>query len=122
VGEFCLSWQAHGLRYGIPAAVAHAARRGAVAICNVSRGVVEQARAGLPGVSVVEVTAPPEVLAARLAARGRGSDTDLGARLRRVVAMAGPLPELIISNDGAPEAAAAALLAHLRGKLEVLAA
>jgi ribose 1,5-bisphosphokinase len=116
-GRFCLSWQAHGLRYGIPAAVAQAARRGALAICNVSRSVLGQARTNLPGVSVVEVTAPAEVLAARLAARGRGSDADLGARLRRVALVSGPPPELVIRNDGAPEVAAAALLAHLRDRV-----
>lgn len=117
-GGFCLSWRAHGLSYGIPAAVAAAAQRGAVVVCNVSRGVVGVARARLPAVSVVQVTAPPLVLAARLAGRVRASDGDLAARLRRAVPLEGPAPDLTIRNDGTPEAAAAILLAHLRARAD----
>jgi ribose 1,5-bisphosphokinase len=38
-----------------------------------------RSRARLPAVTVVEVTAPPEVLAQRLAARGRAEDGDAAA-------------------------------------------
>lgn len=63
--DFALSWSAHGLRYGI-AAVDTAP----VVVANVSRGVIAQAAAH-HAVRVIEVTASPELLAARLAARGR---------------------------------------------------
>ncbi len=71
--------------------------------------MVGEARRRLPGVSVVEVTAPPDVLAARLAARGRREDGDLGARLARSASV---VADLVVVNDGAPEAGAARLVAH----------
>lgn len=116
-GGFCLWWRAHGLGYGIPAAVAQAARGGAIAVCNVSRAVLADARQRLPGVTVVEVTAPADILARRLAARGRAEDGDLARRLARRVVPEGEPPELVIVNDAAPDAAAERLLAHLRERL-----
>ncbi len=113
-GAFCLHWQAHGLRYGIPARYADAARNGALVVANVSRGVVAAARAALPGVTAVEVTAPPALLAARLAQRARAEDGDPAARLAR---MANAEVELRILNDSTAEAGAALLLAHLRTRL-----
>ncbi len=83
-------------------------------VCNVSRRVIAEARRSLPGVTVVEVTAPPDVLAARLAARGRREDGDLGARLARSVSVTA---DLVVVNDGTPEAGGAArLVAHLRAR------
>ncbi len=111
-GAFCLAWRAHGLGYGIPKAAETEARKGAVVVCNVSRTVIAAARESLPGVSVVEVTAPPEVLEARVAARRRDGDGDPKARTRRVVERAAA--DLVIVNTGAPETGAARLLAHLR--------
>ena len=70
---FALSWSAHGLRYGIPA---EAVRNEAVLVANVSRGVIAEAARRFP-VRVIEVTARPEILAARLAARGREGAEDV---------------------------------------------
>ena len=65
--DFALQWQAHGLRYGIPADVAtDVARR--VASPTSPRTVIADAASRFP-VRVIEVIAPPEILAARLAAR-----------------------------------------------------
>src|ERR1700686_4695699 len=71
--DFALSWSAHGLRYGIPA---EGVRRTPVVVANVSRGVVDDAAARFP-VRVIEVTAPPDMLASRLAARGRENVADI---------------------------------------------
>jgi ribose 1,5-bisphosphokinase len=62
-------------------------------------------------VSVVEITAPPEILARRIAARGRAQDGDLAARLARE---GGVTADLTILNTGAADEAAARLVAHLR--------
>ncbi len=83
--DFALSWSAHGLRYGIPATVLKAAP---VVVANVSRGVIAEAAAKFR-VRVIEVTAPGEILAARLAARGRETAVDMARRLGRNV----PIPE-----------------------------
>jgi ribose 1,5-bisphosphokinase len=114
-GGFCLHWQAHGLCYGIPAEAEPAARGGRVVVVNVSRAVVAQARRQLPCVTVVEVTAPPDQLASRIAGRRREARSDQSARLARNVALDTP-PDLAIVNDRAPEAAAAQLIAHLRAR------
>ena len=109
--RFTLSWRAHGLGYAVPAEAGRRVEAGHVVVCNVSRRVVGAARAlGLP-VSVVAVTAPPEILARRLAARGRAEDGDLAARLARAVPVAA---DLTLLNAGAPQEAAARFVEHLR--------
>lgn len=111
---FALSWRAHGLGYGIDRDSVALAETGHVVVCNVSRRVVDDARARLPGVSVVTVTASPEVLAQRLAARGRAQDGDLGIRLSRNVPITA---DCTICNDADREQAADALVAHLRTRI-----
>jgi ribose 1,5-bisphosphokinase len=110
-GRFTLSWRAHGLGYALPAEAGRLASDDRVVVCNVSRRVVGEARAVCPRVSVVEVTAPPEILACRIAARGRPQDGDLGARLARAAQVDA---DLTILNVGAPPDGAARLVAHLR--------
>ena len=80
--DFALSWSAHGLRYGISAVDA-----APVVVANVSRGVIATAAAQYDA-RVIEVTAPPEILAARLAARGRETAADVTRRLDRTA----PIP------------------------------
>ena len=112
-GAFTLHWRAHGLGYAIPTQAAECARGDRVVVCNVSRRIVEEARgSGLP-VSVVEVTAPAEVLARRIAARDRPEDGDVAARLAREARVSA---DLTILNTGAPQEAAARLIAHLRAR------
>jgi ribose 1,5-bisphosphokinase len=109
--DYALQWQAHGLRYGIPA---DAIDDGAVVVANVSRTVVAEAVRRFP-VRVIEVTAPPEVLAARLASRQREDAADVAARLARSVALPeGPNTETVV-NDGALEQGVARFVAALRG-------
>jgi ribose 1,5-bisphosphokinase len=111
-GRFTLSWRAHGLGYALPEAAGRLAADGHVVVCNVSRRIVGEARAAGPPVRVVLITAPPEILAQRLAARGRPEDGDLAARLARPGQVEA---DLRICNTGAPEAGAAQLVAYLRG-------
>ncbi len=112
-GAFALSWCAHGLCYAIGRDCLTLAEAGHVVVCNVSRRVVDTARARLPGVSVVAVTASPAVLAQRLAARGRAQDGDLGTRLSRAVPM---IADCTIWNDADRHEAAGTLVAHLRAR------
>jgi ribose 1,5-bisphosphokinase PhnN len=65
-------------------------------------------------VRVIEVTAPPAVLAARVAARGREAPADVSARLSRSVALPPDVPVETVVNDGTPEEGAARFLAALR--------
>lgn len=96
---FALHWRAHGLAYAIPRSIETALTQGAIVVANVSRAVVDAARARYP-TQVIQVEASPAALAARLATRGRASDGDLGKRLERAAANA-CTPDVIFRNDGA---------------------
>jgi ribose 1,5-bisphosphokinase len=109
-GGFALTWSAHGHRYGIPAMVDHALYGGRTVVCNVSREVIAEARQRYRHVTVVEVTAPPEVLHKRISARSRPSDGDAAARLERRISTAAQA-DIVIVNDGPVEGGARQLLA-----------
>ena len=74
-------------------------------VCNVSRTVIGTVRERYERVSVVLVTAPPDVLAARLAGRERSSDGSLAERVRRadVVKDQELRPDCVIENVATPE-------------------
>jgi ribose 1,5-bisphosphokinase len=93
--EFALQWRAHGLSYGIPA---DAIEGDATIVVNVSRTIVAEAARRFP-VWVIEVTAPPDVLAARLASRRREDAVDVAARLSRSVALPDHLHIETVIND-----------------------
>ena len=111
-GEFVLAWEAHGLRYGIPRDIEEdmAARR--VVIANLSRAVLHEAGARYP-LRVLNITAPMEVLAARLAARGRESAADIAARLAREVTLPEGLDIERVMNDADVTEGVARVLAVL---------
>jgi phosphonate metabolism protein PhnN/1,5-bisphosphokinase (PRPP-forming) len=115
--NFALAWQAHGLRYGIPDDIAIDLAQGRVVVANVSRGVIAQAAARFP-VRVIEITALPEVLATRLATRGRESAADVAARLARTVALPDGVPVETVMNDATLEAGTARFLAALNRAAE----
>lgn len=119
-GVFALWWRAHGRYYGIPADIAIDLAHGKVVIANLSRTVVADAASRFP-VRVVEITAPAEILARRLVARGREDAVDAARRLSRSV----PLPQGIeshtIVNDGTVEQGARRLLAQLTRAAEDVA-
>ena len=110
--NFILSWEAHGLRYGIPADVADDIARGTVVVANVSRSIIAEAATRFP-VRVIEVTAPAEVLRARLSARGRESAADVAQRLARRIPLPHGIDLTTIVNESLPEVGAEQLLAHL---------
>lgn len=114
-GAFALSWEAHGLRYGIPASVDDAISNGHVVVANTSRGIIPALRERYANVAVVEITATPEILATRLAARGRESRGEVLARLARTApqALGGP-GHVVIDNSGAAEVGGERFLAVIR--------
>jgi ribose 1,5-bisphosphokinase len=107
--EFALSWSAHGLRYGIPATALDAP----VVVANVSRGVIAEA-ALRHRVRVIEVTAPPGVLAARLAGRGRETAEDIARRLLRTATLPDGVEVETVWNDGTLAQGVRRFLAVLR--------
>lgn len=110
-GQFAVHWEAHGLCYGIPATVRAHLSAGRVAILNGSRAALPDIHAAFGNVVVVHVTAPPEVLAQRLAGRGRETEAGISHRLQRATIGSSFRENWIeIDNGGALETAAAIFL------------
>ncbi len=100
-GAFCLHWQAHGLRYGVPAETVRKVEEGADLLVNLSRSALGQAVAIFPHVTILSVTARPETLASRLAGRGRETEADIARRLaRRAPVFPAAARVVTLSNDG----------------------
>jgi len=114
-GEFAMHWEAHGHGYGLSAAIDDDIRAGRTVVANVSRTVVEAMRRAYVGVTVVSITAPPEILGQRLAARARGSDGRVADRLSRSVEADAAPPDVTIMNIGSAEDHALELLRAIRG-------
>ena len=111
-GEFALHWQAHGLHYAIPASQLEGE---GVVLFNASRGVLADAVARWPGTGVILVTAPPDVLARRLALRGRETADDQARRLKRAdFALPPGVVPRIVMNDTTPDEALGRFLAALQ--------
>jgi ribose 1,5-bisphosphokinase len=114
-GKFAVHWDAHGLSYGIPTTVHTHLERGGVAVVNGSRVALPDIHAAFGSVIIVHVTARPEILADRLADRGRESVADISRRLQRATVELPSCGDWIeIDNSGALEAAAAIFLETLR--------
>jgi ribose 1,5-bisphosphokinase len=112
MGLFVLQWTSHGLHYGIGIEIEAWMDRGFTVVVNGSREYLGEALARYPAMTAVHIDAQPDVLAARLAARGRESLDEVRARLARRVPLAVPQHvELAkIDNSGALEEAGDALL------------
>ncbi|WP_420339528.1 phosphonate metabolism protein/1,5-bisphosphokinase (PRPP-forming) PhnN [Roseibium sp.] len=114
-GNVALSWEAHGLGYVVPQAYDRAIRDGKTVIANGSRKVLQEASDKYETAIVLLITAPVEILAERLAARGRESREDIEARLKRADLEPQNVPNLIrIENTGTIEAAVSAMMTALK--------
>ncbi|AJY45438.1 phosphonate metabolism protein/1,5-bisphosphokinase (PRPP-forming) PhnN [Martelella endophytica] len=115
-GGFVVSWEAHRLFYGIPAETQAFVRAGGIAVCNGSRSALPLFSAAFDHLTVVNVTARPEILAARLEARGRETRDDILRRLARsTMNVDGPFDVITIDNSGALEEAGARLAQVIGG-------
>lgn len=112
--RFALCWQAHGLSYALGEDVANWIASGDTVIANGSRATLPVARERFEHLFVVHVTAPVEVRAQRLAARGRETAQDIAARLIRAPAL-DVAPDLEIINVGTPQDGGMQLADFVRG-------
>ncbi|WP_274423884.1 phosphonate metabolism protein/1,5-bisphosphokinase (PRPP-forming) PhnN [Chelativorans sp. YIM 93263] len=114
-GRFALAWKANGLSYALPASLDDVMRAGGVVVANVSRAVVPEIRARYAQVMPIIVTAPREVLAERLAGRGRETREEVLARLSRASARELTVADaIVIDNSGPLEEAGERFLQVLR--------
>jgi thymidine phosphorylase len=113
-GGFLIHWSAHGLKYGIPMEMADHLASGQHVVINGSRAAVAELLGKTRNVTLVEITAPPELIAERLMARGREDAEQIRARLARVTP---PPPAgvdtVVIRNDAEVETGVARLVSAL---------
>ena len=102
-GDFAVHWDAHGHSYALQLEINDDIRAGRVVVVNVSRTVIAALRQAYANVIVVAITAPPDVLAQRLAARARNSDGNIADRLARNVDDASASADVTILNAGSAE-------------------
>lgn len=121
-GAFAVHWEAHGLKYGIPAEVGRQLDQGHLLIANGSRSALKHFQTAFKAMRVLNVTARPEVLAERLQARGRESREDILQRLARGgLDVQGDFDVITIDNSGSLEEAGQAMIAALDDALTTVA-
>ena len=114
--EYAMHWEAHGHCYALSRAMEDEIRSGRTVVANVSRTVIGAARRAYADVAVVLITAPPNVLAERIAMRARSSDGIAENRLRRTVEDASAVPDVTIVNTGSAEYHARRLVRIIKGE------
>ena len=112
-GQFALTWEAHGLKYGLPRTLEDDLAAGRVVVANLSRAIIPHLVDRYPTAIVVEVTAERDVIEQRLASRGRESADGIRQRLDRTVVERLPASTVRIDNSGLLETAGQNLLSLL---------
>ncbi|AHY55040.1 phosphonate metabolism protein/1,5-bisphosphokinase (PRPP-forming) PhnN [Bradyrhizobium japonicum] len=102
-GDFAVHWEAHGHSYALPLEINDDILAGRAVVANVSRTVIGALCQAYANVVVVAITAPPDVLAQRLAARARHSDGNIADRLARSVDDASANADVTILNAGSAD-------------------
>lgn len=114
-GRFAFHWQAHGLSYGIRHTELAPLAHGRTVVFNGSRKALAGIAERHPGLRIIAIRVSPDILAARLAARGRESAADIARRLERAAfELPDGLEAQAIWNNGTPEEALTRLLAALQ--------
>jgi len=116
--RFFLHWNAHGLRYGIASETRKLLEQGHSVMLNVSRSVISDAEAKWPRTAVISIRTSPEVLKARLSARGRETEDDIEERLERAGAFKVQARDLLeVENSGSLDACVATVLSFIQPRL-----
>jgi len=111
-GDFALHWPAHGLHYAIPAEIDTVLAQGHDVLANLSRAVLGQLKTRFAHHRIILLTAKPDVLAQRLATRGRETQDDINRRLQRAAFQVDQgLNPVIVENNGTLDAALSDFLA-----------
>ena len=112
--SFAVWWSAHGLKYGIPASVFDELSKGRMVIANGSRSVLDRFETAFPRLTIINITARPDVLTERLQTRGRETRDDILKRLaRETPVIEGRYDVIDIDNSGALADASRAMIEAL---------
>ena len=117
--DAALTWRAHGLGYIVPSDVDKAIADGAIVVANISRMAVSDVIRNYSRAVVVLVTAPREVLAERLKARGRETPEEIASRLDRADYTLPPAPRMLMIDNVASPAKSSAKLINLIERLHL---
>ena len=99
-GGFLHAWEAHGLRYGLPAELRDALAAGRNVVANGSRAALPHLVGKIDPLVVIEIAAPRAVLRDRILGRGRETAEETEARLgREVVPLPAELNVVTVVND-----------------------
>lgn len=113
-GKFCLTWEAHGLHYGIPADLVDHVGQGGLAVMNGSRHALGRLLAVFPAARIASIHVDAQERRRRLSARGREDRDGIAGRIER---HDGDLHrhrvDAVIDNSGPVEKAGQALLSLL---------
>lgn len=99
-GDFALDWDAHGLRYGIPATIDTDIAAGRTVVVNLSRTILPAARAHYTNCIAVAIAIDAETMRQRLIARGRESTADIETRIARLDLSFPEGFDTVIDNSG----------------------
>lgn len=111
---FAMHWQANGLSYGIRRSELEPLEAGHWLFVNGSRAYLPQVLQAWPEATVVHIGASRDVLAQRLARRGRETEDAVAMRLSREVALHLPAHVVAIENNGSLASALDALQQALK--------
>ena len=121
-GAFAMTWDANGLCYGVRRTELAPLATGHCVFVNGSRAHLPQILRHWPAATVVQISAPSDVLLQRLRARNRESVQAISDRLARSVDVELPASAIRIVNDGPLTEAVGMLLAALQSRFTADAA
>lgn len=100
-GVYAISWHAHDTWYGINRTIEGCLADGKVVVFNGSRAAIDKAKKRFPGLKIIFIDAPEDVLADRLTARGRESAPQVSERMTRNARLK-TIPDgaIVLSNAG----------------------
>jgi len=103
---FALYWHSHDTHYGIGIEIDLWLEKGMNVIVNGSRGYLREALNKYPQLTPISIEAHPDIIAARLNARGRENPDEIIQRVNRTASLQGDWSSAIsIQNDGRVEEA-----------------
>jgi ribose 1,5-bisphosphokinase len=113
-GLFAFDWQAHDTCYGIGIEVRTWRERGLTVVINGSREHFCELKPEPKTIVPVMITAPAEILAQRLAGRGRETEAQILSRLQRTPETPDNLATIVIDNSNELEIAGRRFVEVLR--------
>ena len=117
--DYWLSWEAHGLFYGLPKSIDHDLAAGRHVMLNTSRKMIGMIENKHSDVVVISIVARLEIIAERLLGRGRETPEEIVGRMSRIAPLYVSTAKLIeIDNSGSLDTALAAFRGAVQAKAD----